>query len=268
MGVTLWNGDCLKLMANIQNNSIDAIICDPPYGTTACPWDSTLDLDNMWYQLKRIIKPTGAIVLFGSQPFSTTLIHSNIEQFKYCWIWEKGRATGFLHAKNKPMKIHEDIMVFSDGTTVHANQSETRMMYNPQMSQGKSYKKRTSNNSGTLNHTPSKSNIEYDNIIRVNNGERYPTSVLKYSMHNVGNIHPTQKPVELMEYLVRTYTNENEKVLDFTMGSGTTGVACINSHRDFIGIELDSNYFELAKERIDNHLKPVKIGNNLTKFMK
>lgn len=247
----LMQGDCLERMKEIPDGGVDMILTDPPYGTTACKWDSVIPMELMWEQLKRIIKPNGAIVLFGSQPFTTTLIASNIKMFKYEWIWEKGRASGHVHAKNKPMKAHENIIVFSDGTTVHSSQSKTRMSYFPQMSSGKPYtRKHTTINSGKLNHQPSKSNIDFVGKETNNNGFRYPRSVIFQSHHNVGNHHPTQKPVALMEYLVKTYTNENETVLDFTMGSGTTGVACSNLNRKFIGIEMDEGYFNIAKQRI------------------
>ena len=249
--INLLHGDCLELMKTIEDNSIDMILTDPPYGSTSCKWDSIIDLPLMWEQLKRIIKPNGAIVLFGSEPFSSSLRMSNINDYKYDWIWEKGRATGFLHAKNKPLRCHEIISVFSDGTTNHASQSKRRMPYFPQMTEGEPYiRTQSSPNSGKLNHTASKSNLDFVGSVIKNNGVRYPRSVVKFSHHNVGLYHPTQKPVELMEYLIKTYTNEGETVLDFTMGSGTTGIACVNLNRSFIGIEMDDYYFEVAEARI------------------
>ena len=249
--IELIHGDCLEKMKDIPDGSIDMVLTDPPYGTTACKWDSIIDLDLMWEQLKRIIKPNGAIVMFGSEPFSSNLRMSNISQYKYDWVWEKGRATGHVHAKNKPMKAHENILVFTDGTTVHASQSAKRMCYNPQKTKGTPYKRsQKSTNSGMMNHAPSKSNVDYIGTEVNNKGDRYPRSVVFFKMHNVGNSHPTQKPVALMEYLIKTYTNEKETVLDFTMGSGTTGVACKNLNRDFIGIELNEKYFNIAKDRI------------------
>ena len=250
--IELWHGDCLELMKNIPDGSVDLVLTDPPYGTTACKWDSVIPFEPMWEQLNRIIKSNGAICLFGSEPFSSALRMSNIKHFKYDWIWEKGRATGFLHAKNKPLKAHENIMVFSLGTAVHANQSKNRMNYYPQMSTGKPYKKKSlQTNTGRLNHAPAKSEIDYIGTISENKGERYPRSVIKFSMHNVGNFHPTQKPTDLLEYLIKTYTNEGETVLDFTMGSGSAGVACVNTNRRFVGIALDEGYFEIAKKRIE-----------------
>ena len=245
-------GDCLERMKDIPDGSVDLILADPPYGTTACKWDSVIPFDQMWEQLKRVIKPNGAIVMTASQPFTSILIASNIGQFKYEWIWEKGRATGHVHAKNKPMKAHENICVFSSGTTVHASQSKRRMPYMPQKTKGNPYKREVKSvNSGMMNHEPSKVNLDYVGTITENKGDRYPRTVIKFKMHNVGNQHPTQKPVALMEYLIKTYTNEGELVLDFTMGSGTTGVAAKNLNRKFIGIELDEDYFDIAKKRIE-----------------
>jgi DNA modification methylase len=249
--INLMHGDCLELMKQIPDGSIDAIITDPPYQITACKWDKIIPFDLMWEQLNRIIKPNGAIVLFGSEPFSSALRMSNIKNYKYDWVWEKGRASGFQHSKNKPMKAHENILVFSDGTTVHASQSKRRMPYFPQMEKGRPYTKEIKTiNTGKINHEPSKANLEFVGTTLKNKGERYPRSVIKYNIHNVGLSHPTQKPVSLMEYLIKTYTNEGETVLDFTMGSGTTILACRNLNRNGIGIEMDDKYFEIAENRI------------------
>lgn len=253
MSYELHLGDCLEIMPNIPSASIDAIICDLPYGTTACKWDSIIPLDKLWPEYKRIIKSNGAIVLFGSQPFTSQLIMTNLEWFKYEIIWRKNRATGHVHAKNKPLKAHENILIFSPGTTVHKSQSARRMTYNPKLINGKPYKKKiTSSNVGKLNHAPTKSNIDFVGTVNINTGNRYPTSVMTYSLHNVGLLHPTQKPVELLEYLIKTYTNPGDTVLDNTMGSGTTGHACMNTGRNFIGIEKDAGYFATAKRRIEN----------------
>ena len=205
----------------------------------------------MWEQLGRVAKERAAIVLFGSQPFTSALVMSKPEWFKYEWVWEKGRATGFVHAKNKPLKCHENIAVFSQGTTVHANQSARRMTYNPQMSEGKPYTKTiTSANTGMMNHAPSKANLDFVGAVNRNNGTRYPRSVVFESLHNVGLVYPTQKPIALLEYLVKTYTNEGDTVLDFTMGSGTTGVACVKTGRNFIGIDNDPGSYAIAEKRI------------------
>ena len=248
---SLYHGDCLQIMKEIPNKCIDMILCDLPYGTTACKWDSIIPFEPLWSQYERIIKDNGAIVLFGSEPFSSTLRMNKIDLYKYDWVWEKGRASGFVHAKNKPLKAHENILIFSKGTTVHKLQSKNRMTYNPQMSDGKPYSKKIKQvNTGDLNHKPSLSNLNFVGTINENQGIRYPRSVLKYSMHNVGNFHPTQKPVALFEYLIKTYTNESELVLDNCIGSGTTAIACINTNRKYIGIEKDDKYIEVAKKRI------------------
>jgi len=250
--VKLMLGDCLELMRELPSESVDAVICDLPYGTTACSWDSVIPLESLWAEYKRIVKPTGAFVFTASQPFTTALIASNMTMFKYCLVWEKGYATGFLHAKNKPMKAHEDIAVFCDGTTVHESQSTNRMTYNPQMGRGdpwRRFNKRV--NTGALNHAPAKSEKAFVGTRQESEGERYPRSVLRFTHHNVGNIHPTQKPVALMEYLIRTYTNEGETVLDNCMGSGTTLVACIKTGRRGIGMEMDETSFNAAQRRIE-----------------
>jgi len=238
--VWLMKGDCLKRMKEIESGSVDLILTDPPYGTTACKWDSVIPLDKMWEQLKRIVKPSGAIVMTASQPFTTTLIASNMEMFKYCWVWEKTLFTNFAQVKKQPAKRHEDICVFY----------QKQPTYNPQMGQGKPYsdKERARSMGVTGDALPSKKAI-------TNTGTRYPSSVQKFSNGNNGNVHPTQKPVALMEYLIKTYTNENETVLDFTFGSGTTGVATINTNRKFIGIEMDDHYFDIGSKRILESVK-------------
>lgn len=239
--VRIVQGDCLDLMRQVGNGSIDAIITDPPYGTTACRWDSIIDLDLMWEHLKRIIKPNGAIVLFGSQPFSSVLVSSNLKMFKQSLVWAKNKGSGHLNAKRRHMTKHEDIFLFSDKQST----------YNPQKSSGHSpanYAKRSAQSDcyGFAEST------EYTG----GNTDRYPTTLLEFPVMNNDRshgekVHPTQKPVPLMEYLIKTYTNESETVLDFAMGSGTTGVACKNLNRNFIGIEKDQEYFKIAKNRID-----------------
>ena len=245
--INLMKGDCLERMKEIEDGSVDMILTDPPYGTTACKWDSIIPLEPMWEQLNRIIKPNGAIVMTASQPFTTTLIASNMKMFKYCWVWEKSRSPGHVHAKNKPMKKHEDIVVFSTGTTVHKSQSKTRMTYNPQglTSITPKIRKKGGSTDAVMGERPS-----HKDTIQTETG--YPTTILKIKSYG-NTVHPTQKPVALMEYLIKTYTNEGETVLDFTMGSGSTGVACKNLNRLFIGIEMDDKYFEIAKERIESN---------------
>jgi len=227
--IDLIKGDCLEVMKSIPSGSIDAIITDPPYGTTACKWDSVIDFALMWEQLNRIIKPNGAIVLFGSEPFSSALRMSNIKNYKYDWVWEKSKPTGHLNAKRQPLRKTELISVFY----------KKQCLYKPQ---------------GT---TPTNKVVSRTN--RGNYGEcsktttqtvtNYPRNIIKFN--SIDGVHQTQKPIPLMEYLIKTYTNENEVVLDFTMGSGTTGVAAKNLNRSFIGIEQDENYFNISKGRIN-----------------
>ena len=233
-------GDCLERMKEIESGSVDMILTDPPYGTTACKWDSIIPLEPMWEQLKRIIKPNGAIVMTASQPFTTTLISSNMKMFKYCWVWEKSKAPNFVQVKNQPLKNYEDVLVFTS--------KGEKANYFPQMTAGESYKPRAGKKeSEVYNKIP---NHKFRNG---SNGKRYPKSIQYFkTAENEGGLHPTQKPVSLMEYLIKTYTNEGETVLDFTMGSGSTGVAAKNLNRDFIGIELGETYFNIAQERIAN----------------
>jgi len=233
----LINGDCLEELKNIESGSVDMVLTDPPYGTTACKWDSIIPLEPMWEQLKRVIKPNGAIVLTAANPFTSVLICSNLKIFRQSLVWEKTLFTNFAMVKKQHAKKHEDIVVFY----------KKQPTYNPQMETGQPYadKPRARTMGVTKNALPDKNAIN-------NEGTRYPSSVQKFSNGNNGNVHPTQKPVALMEYLIKTYTNEGETVLDFTMGSGTTGVACKNLNREFIGIELDKGYFDIAKDRINN----------------
>ena len=229
-------GDCLEVMAEIPDGSVDLILCDLPYGTTACKWDSVIPFEPLWAQYRRIAKKNAAIVLTASQPFTTALIASNLRDFRYCWVWEKTLATNFALVKKQPAKKHEDVCVFYG----------KQPTYNAQMEKGKPYKdKERARTMGVIgNAVPLKKPIS-------NTGTRYPSSVQKFSNGNNGNVHPTQKPVALMEYLIRTYTNEGEVVLDNCAGSGTTGVACANTGRRFIGIERDPEYFEIARSRIE-----------------
>jgi site-specific DNA-methyltransferase (adenine-specific) len=245
--IDLYRGDCLEVMDELiaEGVKVDAIITDPPYGTTACKWDSVIDFNLMWEQLNRIIKPNGAIVLFGSEPFSSALRMSNIKNFRYDIIWEKERPTNIFFMKKQIGKVHEIVSIFY----------KKQPTYNPQMKKRKgNYKKKTDkydlescNNNGSKTHLKQKYKYSktYDETLV------YPRSVLQIIRDRGKKQHPTQKPVALMEYLIKTYTNENETVLDFTMGSGTTGVACKNLGRKFIGIELDPDYFKIAEDRID-----------------
>ena len=239
--VQLYKGDCLELMKSIPDGSIDAIITDPPYGTTACKWDSVIPFGLMWEQLNRIIKPNGAIVLFGSEPFSSALRMSNIKNYKYDWIWEKSRVSHFAQAPYRPLTVTENIVVFSSGGT--SKNAKIRMKYNPQ---GLIDCDITCKGKGHSDHRPS--GVVQKDYKQTKTG--YPKQILKFASDKATS-HPTQKPVDLMEYLIKTYTNETETVLDFTMGSGSTGVACVNTFRKFIGIEMDDNYFNIATKRIE-----------------
>ena len=250
----LYKGDCLDIMKTIPDKSIDAIITDPPYGTTACKWDSVIPFEFMWEQLNRIIKPNGAVVLFGSEPFSSALRMSNIKNYKYDWIWYKTMPSGMATASFMPMKYHEIISIFVN---------KGKPTFNKQMSERSDIGKERLKNSGKiLNGLKTGSHISKTKIS--NTYSQYsrtkvnPKSIIKAkSVPNCNGtkLHPTQKPIALMEYLIKTYTNELETVLDFTMGSGSTGVACLNTNRNFIGIEMDENYFNIAKKRIEQHTK-------------
>ena len=235
----LYNGDCLEIMDKLikEGVKVDCILTDPPYGTTACKWDTVIPFDEMWERLNNLIKPNGAIVLFGSEPFSSALRMSNIKNYKYDWVWNKKLAGNGILAKRQPLKIHEIVSVFNS------------KVYYPQMTKGKMRRKLTNN--------PKISEINNGDGIKcakeTYNDEYYPISIQKFTLANLrkGRLHPTQKPTDLLEYLIKTYTKENEVVLDFTMGSGSTGVACMNTNRKFIGVELDNNYFDIASKRIE-----------------
>ena len=232
----LWQGDCLELMKDIPDKSVDCIITDLPYGTTQCKWDTIIPFEPLWKQYNRIIKDNGAIVLFGTEPFSSHLRLSNLKNYKYDWIWDKVKGTGFLNAKRQPMRNHELISVFY----------KKQCTYNPQKTYGHKMKKSyRSKDLQTDVYGEMKNDYTYEST------ERYPRSIQVFSTDTQNSsLHPTQKPVALIEYLIKTYTNDGELVFDSCMGSGTTGVACINTNRRFIGIELDNNYFEIAKNRI------------------
>lgn len=250
----LIHGDCLEEMKKIPDGSIDLVLTDPPYGTTACKWDTCIPFEPMWEQLKRITKKNGAIVLFGSQPFTSALVMSNPKMFRYEWVWKKDKAANWMFGNKMPLKIYENISVFY----------ENQPTYNPQ--------KRINPEGASKRHlykNPSKITQNVKSVMGENwtetkmdetenyHGANYepdkllPTTELYFAREQKGKLHPTQKPVALMEYLIKTYTNEGETVLDFTMGSGTTGVACKNINRNFTGIELDKEYFEIAKKRIE-----------------
>lgn len=235
MMMKLQHGDCLKLMNEIPPGSVDMILCDLPYGATRCRWDTVIPFDQLWRQYKRVIKDNGAIVLFGTEPFATMLRASNLKMYRYDIIWCKNIPTGFLNSNRMPLRKHENICVFY-------KQLPT---YNPQKTTGTPYKKHKnhSNIYGKFKEQP-----------RINDGTRYPTSIVSFPSVNTQSyaerLHPTQKPVALLEYLIKTYTNPGDTVLDNCMGSGSTGVACVNTERGFIGIELDDKYYDIANERI------------------
>ena len=239
--INLMNGDCLERMKEIDSCSVDMVLADPPYGTTKCKWDSVIDLSLMWEQLERVLKPGGAIVMTAANPFTSVLICSNLAMFKYSLVWNKSKVCHFAQAPYRFMTEHEDIVVFSLGGT--SKNAKLRMTYNPQ---GLEDCHRVCKGKGHSDHRPS--NVTQPDYVQSKTG--YPKSILKFQSDTARH-HATQKPIDLMEYLIKTYTNEFETVLDFTMGSGTTGVAAKNLNRSFIGIELDGGYFNIASERIN-----------------
>ena len=240
----LWNGDCLELMKDIPDKSIDMILCDLPYGTTKCKWDVILPFNNLWEQYNRIVKENGAIILFGTEPFSSELRLSNKSDYKYDIYWVKEKPTNFMQVKKRVGKLTENICVFY----------KKQCTYNPQM---------VKHNGKKVTNKPSERNAKFKSVVASDSptlsikpyedtGYRYPCDILNINREKLGStVHPTQKPVELLEWLIKTYTQEGEIVLDNCMGSGSTGVAALNLHRKFIGIELDEKYFNIAKERIE-----------------
>ena len=243
MDTKIYKGDCLELMKEIPDESIDFICCDPPYGTTSIKWDSVLDFNKMWDQYDRIIKPKGVMCLFGSQPFSAQLICSKLEWFRYELVWNKNKCGSPGLAKKRPMKTHENILIF------YKNAGGT---YNPQMTEGKPFKRKSKNKEGYVGKKNDhgyglKPRKEFENKVT-----RYPKTILNISRNYSAQqqVHPTQKPVPLMEWLIKTYSNEGEVVLDNCMGSGSTGVAAVRLNRKFIGMEYDDQYFEICQERI------------------
>ena len=236
--VQLFKGDCLEIMKEIPNKSVDMILCDLPYGTTKCKWDVVIPFDLLWEQYKRIIKKDKAIVLFGSEPFASCLRMSNIKDYKYDWYWDKIRGVGHLNAKRQPMKSVETISVFNEKNN-----------YFPQMRERERSRKSSNKNSQKI------FGKSRDNYVGGVLDKKYPVSLIQFSKSSSKDMkyHSSQKPIGLLEYLIKTYTNENEIVLDNCMGSGSTGIACINTNRKFIGIEKEEEYFEIAKKRIEEH---------------
>lgn len=241
--IKLMHGDCLVRMKEIPDASIDMILCDLPYGTTKNKWDSVLSLPELWVEYKRLIKQNGCIALFAQTPFDKVLGASALDLLKYEWIWEKPMATGFLNSQFAPMKSHENILIFSKSAACYVKDKSHAMTYNPQMTEGKPY---TSVQGMTSTNYDTK---WAKKTTTINDGTRYPRSIQKFA-HDKDKYHPTQKPVALCEYLIKTYTNEGDTVLDNCMGSGSTGVACKHTRRNFIGIEIDREYFKIAKQRI------------------
>ena len=236
---TIMHGDCLELMKDIADGSVDLILTDPPYGTTACKWDVVIPFEPMWEQIWRVLKPNGACVLFGSEPFSSALRMSQIKHFKYDWIWDKKIPSGMSYAKYQPMRQHEVACVFYRETVSYIPQKTKR---DKPIKGGGMSKGETTNNQKMV-------------ALKKIYDDKNPTSIIVFDKVRNGSLHPTQKPVALLEYLIKTYTNEGETVLDFTMGSGSTCVACVNTSRQFIGIEKDDKYFEIAKQRISNAIQ-------------
>lgn len=237
----LYQGDCLEVMKQIPDKSVDMILCDLPFGTTQNSWDKKLDLNKLFQEYERIVKSGGVIALFSQMPFSSDLVQANRKHFRYEWIWQKSHGTGFLNANRMPLKIHESILIFYDKLPT----------YSPQKTKGEPYLRKYKTDGDGRNYGEFQ---RAGKFTENHDGSRYPVDVIKFPQCNCSKekpVHPTQKPVPLLEYLIKTYTNDGETVLDNCMGSGSTGVACLNTNRGFIGIELDENYFRIAKERIE-----------------
>ena len=270
MSYKLYHGDCLEIMDKLiaEGIEVDMILTDPPYGTTACAWDSIIPLDEMWKRINKLIKSNGGIILFGSQPFTTSLVYSNMRHFKHQWIWNKSSAGNILVAKYQPLKIEEEILVFTG--------KGERVNYYPILTIDD--KRDVTKEKPTVKQTDLFSGIKSDKFYKTEKNkkgtQRYPKNIINISTQstecaNSKRVHPTQKPVALLEYLIITYTKEGELVLDFAMGSGSTGVACLNTNRDFIGIELDAEYFNIAKNRMEaNKLDDKKLNTETDPFKK
>jgi site-specific DNA-methyltransferase (adenine-specific) len=246
----VMQGDCLELMKSVPSGSVDMILCDLPYGTTACKWDSVIPFKPLWAEYERLIKPNGAIVLTASQPFTSALVMSNLKMFKYCWYWKKSKPNGWQHSKNRPMTAIEECCVFSKSPMGHISQLDNkRMIYNPQGIKSIGNKKVTAVAHGKMmGARPNQIGIEYEAFTG------FPHNVLEYQ-NVIGSkaLHPTQKPVALFEYLIKTYTNEGDLVLDNCAGSGTTAIACMNTKRDYILMERESEYIEIINKRISEY---------------
>ena len=274
----LYLGNCLVEMKKIADGSVDLILCDLPYGTTdrkgienkgdnrVLSWDTVIPLDQLWEQYRRVLKSTGTVVLTADQPFTSQLVISNLKWFKYEWIWKKKKTTGFLHANARPMKETEDILIFSPlGASGCSKKANKNMTYNPQGLIEKNVKKKNSaKRLGKFLHQPEHMGSGNKLLHETEYEQKYtnyPSEIIEFGLDK-DSIHPTQKPVALMEYLIRTYSNEGETILDNCMGSGTTGVACMNTNRNFIGIEMDENYYKIAEERIKNTVPPQQLAQD------
>lgn len=277
--VELYLGNCLIEMNKVAEQSVDLVLCDLPYGTTdrkgvqnngnnrVLEWDTVIPLDELWKHYRRVLKPTGAVVLTADQPFTSQLVLSNIEWFKYEWIWKKKKTTGFLHANARPMKETEDILIFSPlGASGGSKKANKNMTYNPQGLIEKNVKKKNSaKRLGNFLHNPEhmgkKNKLLHDTEYE-QQYTNYPSEIIEFGLDK-DSVHPTQKPIALMEYLILTYSNEGETVLDNCMGSGTTGVAAVMNDRNFIGIEMDQKYYDYAKKRIEDAVPVQKVAQDL-----
>lgn len=278
MELTLYCGDCLVEMDKIVKHSVDLILCDLPYGTTDRKgisdngenrilfWDTIVPLDKLWSQYRRVLKPTGVVVLTADQPFTSQLVVSNLDWFKYEWIWKKKKTTGFLHANARPMKETEDILVFSPlGASGGSKKANKNMTYNPQgLVEKHVVKKNNAKRLGKFLHQPEHMGSGNKLLHETEYEQKYtnyPSEIIEFGLDK-SSVHPTQKPVALMEYLIKTYSNEGETILDNCMGSGTTGVAAVNTNRKFIGIEMDEEYYKIAEERIKNAVPPEQLAQD------
>ena len=256
--IKLYKGDCLEIMKEIENKSIDMILCDLPYNKLTAQWDKLIPINKLWEQYNRIIKDNGVIVLFAQQPFTSLLVGSNIGDFRHNIVWYKDKCANFIHAKYQPRKTTEDILIFSKQGSGFTHNSKNRCTYNPQMIDRKPRK-------------PTQKTVRSKNLLEVRgeacdlqSGEdfiadkSYPENIVYFKTEHKNRLHPCQKPIKLLEYLIKTYSNEGDAILDNTMGSGSTGIACLNTNRKFIGIEKEEKYFEIAKERINNHIENIK----------
>lgn len=248
--IRLLKGDCLELMRNLPDRSVDLVLCDPPYGTTAHKWDCVLSFQRLWEEYRRVLKEDGVAVLFATQPFTSILISSNLDDYRYSWIWEKDTPTGFLNSTYCPLKKTEDICVFSKATVGSKSKNKIRFFPQGVVEVNKVKQNNPNTNFRELAGYNIRNNVLNSDKLFISRYENYPVNILKFK-RDKESVHPTQKPVALLEYLIKTYTKEGEVVLDNTMGSGSTGVACKNTGRSFIGMELDDRYFKIAESRIN-----------------